>query len=235
LLLTLYARQFAEETRDAVTLALFGEEMSFLRELTQAYLALSQKRGVRWEMVAYSPPRSGKTISKLDLPEGVDEASLENEQVIYSWQEDTLRGWKKGGGSWEVLTRFKITGLDGLPSRTIVGFGIHLWGWTSSIGLRLLSESGLHVLRQPNASQSSKCLVDSSGQLLAEYVPPEGIARRGAIGSQNRRRLYDRSAHIAEDVQLEGKLDWHNRALDDVLDEAVEKCLEQRLQSLLSE
>ena len=67
----------------------------------------------------------------------------------------------------------------------------------------------------------------------ADYLPPLGITRRGAIGSQNRRRTYDRIQDVLDDVFLQEKLPWQNRPLAAVLGEAIQERLQRNLLALL--
>jgi hypothetical protein len=75
--------------------------------------------------------------------------------------------------------------------------------------------------------------VETSEAPLAQYVPPEGIDRRGALGTQTKRRLYDIIQGKVEDFQLHRKRDWTERHLVQLLREITEEHLLQSAQALV--
>ena len=70
---------------------------------------------------------------------------------------------------------------------------------------------------------------------MTAYLPPAGISRRGVIGSQDRRRTYDRVQEVIEDPRLSGRFPWHNRPLAVALGEVLEDQLRRCLLGLLEE
>jgi hypothetical protein len=77
--------------------------------------------------------------------------------------------------------------------------------------------------------------VESSDADLAAYLPPAGISRKGAFGTQDRRRTYDRGLEVLDDVLLGLKVAWQNRPLTEALGEAIEKLLERNLLAIVEE
>ena len=91
------------------------------------------------------------------------------------------------------------------------------------------------MVRGPKQPQPGMCLVEAGDTGLTAYVPPPGITRKGAIGTQDRRRTYDRGARVLDDALLADRVGWHNRSLAAALAEAVASYLQRCLRSLLEE
>src|SRR5262249_32033278 len=92
----------------------------------------------------------------------------------------------------ELLTRRPIMDqaafLEEKPLR-VLGMARGLPG--PAARARFMPEAGLHLFRAVKAQEGGRCLVETSEGPVAQYVPPEGVTRRGAIGTQARRRTYD--------------------------------------------
>ena len=79
------------------------------------------------------------------------------------------------------------------------------------------------------------CLAESNTASLADYLPPAGISRRGAVGTQPRRRTYDRGKETIDDAALSAVLPLLNGPLSAVLAEAVAAHLRRATLGLLEE
>jgi ATP-dependent Clp protease ATP-binding subunit ClpA len=99
---------------------------------------------------------------------------------------------------------------------------------------RLHGEAGVH--RFSDGERSSLCLVEISDASLADYRPPAGIERRGAISDHELRRSYDLARRSLHDPELgSGKnISWLGRRLDTAIASAVEAGLHQALEQVLS-
>jgi hypothetical protein len=234
LLLVLYRREFPEP--DAVTLALFGEDPGWLTELAAAHVAAARQRGLAVEMVAYllpdrtRPPR-GQAAEGSAVP---DEGGEPSRQF---WRENVLLAAASGRTpEREVLVRESVQQVDhflAAPPDRLPGLALRLRG--PGAAPCFAPEQGLHILRSPRLSQPAACLAESSEARLADYLPPPGISRRGAIGTQTRRRTYDRGKEVYEDPLLGKSFPWENRPLGEVVAEAVGANLRRVMLSLLEE
>jgi ATP-dependent Clp protease ATP-binding subunit ClpA len=244
LLMVFYCRQLG--AADQLTLTLFSEDPAFLRELATAYLTVAGRHEMTHESVAYGPPGWGLPTGdprrfKNDLPEGADGESTDD-PTKYSWlpyETDSGPYYRlvmtRGDRKRELLTLKVIKDIWpflGSPWTQVIGLGFPLRG--AAAALRFMPEAGLHSLRSQGKPEC-KCLVETHAEASLFVFPPTGIARRGAIGTQNRRRLYDRVHRAVDDVRLEGNLSWQSGSLVDALDEATEKCMQRSLLSLLEE
>ena len=117
--------------------------------------------------------------------------------------------------------------------RRLVGMALHIQA--EAAAPRLAPEQGVHVLVSPKLPQPARTLVESREAVLASYVPPAGVRRRGAVADANRRRLYDRGKEVVEDAQLGTRTAWQNRSLADVIAGGVEDHLRKQLLRLLDE
>jgi ATP-dependent Clp protease ATP-binding subunit ClpA len=240
LLLTFYCRGFPHP--DRLTLALFSEERDWLFELAAAYVGVARHTQTHVELLAYCPPmtdrrarepaaRADTAALASDLP---DESEVSAEQF---WRQDTLFAAAAGRQpEREVLTRLWPKDIDAFldqPPGRVLGLALNLRGRAAAP--RFAAEQGLHLLRSPKQAQPGKCLVEISEAELTAYLPPAGIARRGTIGTQNRRRSYDRGLQVLDDHVLEKKMPWQSRPLPAVLAEAMEERLRRNLLGLLDE
>src|SRR5262249_1712261 len=135
----------------------------------------------------------------------------------------------------EVLLRERIHNIAAFlaqPPSRLPGLALSLVG--PGAAPRFAPEQGLHIVRGPRHPQPLACLVESSDGGWAAYLPPVGITRRGAIGTQPRRRTYDRGQEALDDAQLEAKVPWED-ALSDALAEAIRQGLRRRMLALLEE
>jgi ATP-dependent Clp protease ATP-binding subunit ClpA len=234
LVLTLYCRQFPASNR--VTLALFSEDRAWLAELAAAYVGAARQLGLVFNVLAYFLPAAGRLPADAGgkAPERGTTDALPPRQY---WRNETLIAAPSGRESErEVLTRDLVKDVDAfladLPQR-LPGLALELHG--TAAAPRFVPEQGLHILRGPKQPQPGVCLLEAGDTALAAYVPPPGITRKGAIGTQDRRRTYDRGLALLDDARLLVRVSWQNRPLAAALAEAIEANLRRCLHSLLQE
>jgi ATP-dependent Clp protease ATP-binding subunit ClpA len=233
LLLSLYCREFPEP--DRVTLALFGEEPGWLVELAGAYVGAAQSMGIAVEMAAYLLPDGAKP-EKADTTDGAPAREGATPPRQY-WLDDRLVAAASGRTpERDVLVRKWVRDAPAFlakPPGRLPGLALGLRG--PGAAPRFAPEAGLHLLRAPRLPQPVACLAEASEARLAEYLPPPGISRRGAIGTQPRRRTYDRIREVLDDALLATTLPWQGRSLADALAAAVAERLRRAMLTLLGE
>jgi ATP-dependent Clp protease ATP-binding subunit ClpA len=238
LLLTFYCRQFPAP--DTLTLALFSEETAWLVELTAAYLEVAREQKLDIRMAAYRPlsaPRAARPAAEKEAAPPADAADEAEEPPPLFWRKDVLIAAATARQpEREVLRREWVedpAAFLGNPPARVLGLALRLRG--PAAAPRFGTEPGLHLARSGKQPQPVKCLVEISEADLAAYLPPAGIARRGALGGQNRRRTYDRVAQAVEDALLNTKVLWQTQALAAVLGQLIEDRLQRNLLALLDE
>ena len=233
LLLLFHCRDF--DRPEAIVLAVFSEQRDALAQLTWAYRDVARQHKLTIDPVAYLLPR-GKPVPAAE-PAKPAAPARENEPPKQFWRQDVLIQPKEGREPERaVLVRERVKDLDELlsdPPAWLLGVGLGLAG--PAAAPRLLAEEGLHAFTGGGNAPPAQCLVESSEKQLGQYLPPAEIARRGMIGSQDRRRTYDRGMEVIDDVLLGERFAWQPRALRDVLAEAVERLLQRRLVGVLEE
>jgi hypothetical protein len=233
-LLTLYCREFPAP--DRVTLALFGEEPGWLVELAGAFVGAARGRGLAVELAAYVLPEKAKAAR--EQPGGADPGREGNgEPPRQFWRQDTLVAAAADRvPEREILERVWVKDPDAFlaaPPARLPGLALRLRG--PGAAPRFAPEHGLHLLRAPRLPQPSACLVEASEARLADYLPPPGVSRRGAVGTQPRRRTYDRGRELLDDALLGTTLPWPNRPLRLALAEAADAHLRRATLALLEE
>jgi hypothetical protein len=94
----------------------------------------------------------------------------------------------------------------------------------------------LHLVRlDETRTVPDKALVETSRRPLHEYLPPEGITRRGAIANQQRRRSCDVPRRLVDDAHLGDKRTYQEDTLAELLYAAMEEFLDLKLKGLLAE
>jgi hypothetical protein len=204
-LLALYFLRFPQP--DSVTLAVYGEEPQRLFELAGAYYQWAVDRGGRVEVWQFLSPRAGR--EKEAVPER--RLVLDSRELFAGAAVVNVRDWDRQAKG--------LTAAHAADARAGV-IGIALFVRAPGAFVRLAPETGLHVFTAPN--RTDRCLVDTSPDAPSAYKPPEGIERRGSIGSQPKRRSYSETQRLAEDPVLGRKLPWPRDALAELLAEALE-------------
>ncbi len=97
---------------------------------------------------------------------------------------------------------------------------------------RLADEDGLHIFTREKSS--TRCLVHTSEARLSDYLPPDRIERRGAIGNQDRRRTYNYNQSFIEDVVLGRRIGWPSHSLEATFFELIDLCFLHRSRTLLA-
>ena len=96
---------------------------------------------------------------------------------------------------------------------------------------RFAAEEGLHVIQ--TTKKTTRALVSASDAVMTEYRAPEGIERRGTIGSQPRRRHYRPEQGTVEDDRL-GSLNLIGKTVAEVIVFCIEETLKLAAREVLS-
>ncbi|HVK09713.1 MAG TPA: AAA family ATPase [Gemmataceae bacterium] len=172
----------------ALTLALFSESRDWLFVLAAAYVEVARGRGLGVTAVQYVVARPAEAPDDLKPPKPPGEP----EEVARAWDKDFLIEVRKGRPLRLTLQRDLLPVPfvpDDLNARAI-GVGLEIAGDETTP--RFATEAGLHVFRllAPPEGVSPDVLVETESGPLDEYLPPEGIERRGGIGARPPRRIY---------------------------------------------
>jgi hypothetical protein len=109
----------------------------------------------------------------------------------------------------------------------VIGLVMHLRG--RLYFARFESESGLHLFQEKNDERA--CLVETARPPLAEYQPPRGIERQGAIKAKSApvRRRFNRGNDTVTDSKL-GERPWRGASFQDCLREVIEESLDRAIE-----
>ncbi len=198
-LLCIYALQFKKP--DYATLAVYGENPKWLFELAEAYCRAANNIG----------------------------ASL---QVFKFASQATDSDQKRGDKSEQQIEMFELLGRPTIKQKVenvkeffasarkeVVGIAL---GISAPLAYpRYEPERGLHLFVEEK--QSTPCLVHTSEAAIAGYQPPAGLERRGSVGAQEKRRLFNQKEFVIEDTALRKKLSWQE------ISEAISGAIEQRI------
>ncbi len=215
LLLTLYLRRF--DKPDAVTLAIYSEQQERLFALAQSYFEIARDRGGQVEVWHILPPSSGRDRNAAPERRMV----LEAREAFAQLETVRVRSWDLERRSWapRSLTVPPRDGVIGLVLAIAAPAGYPFFAM----------ENGLHLFT--SSKSPGRCLVESSTLPMightdgSFYQPPAGIERRGAIGSQGKRRTYLLDAQEAQDLWLNRKFTWDRGELT----QALARMMDQRL------
>jgi hypothetical protein len=213
------------EEPDTVTVAVFSEVPELLSQLAGAYAGVARRLGGSVTVWQWQPPRDGRRQGSSPERRLVVEPPApfggSDSLRVRRWDRDT-KGFAepdRWAASWE--------GVIG------VALEIH-----APAAFPLFSaEDGQH---QFNAARNAgKCLVETSPLPMTGavehsfYMPPAGIERRGAISSQQRRRVYHPERDAVEDLLLGRKVAWNDHSLENLLANLLEECFTHSARSLL--
>jgi ATP-dependent Clp protease ATP-binding subunit ClpA len=201
---------------DQMVLAVFGEKPDLLVLLTAAYFHVLANLGARtrlWQYLPGLPARDGKSVPARRLVN-------DPERLFHQHSKISVRRWDADGKT--LLAPESVDALVG-----VVGCALEIAG--PAIQLRFGGESGLHVFT--DARQDGRCLVDTGPAGIADYQPPAGIDRRGAIAGA-KRRVYHLDRGDVEDLALRQIL--HVSDLRHALEEASDRTLRRRIREMLN-
>jgi ATP-dependent Clp protease ATP-binding subunit ClpA len=234
LLVVFYCRDFT--AADHQTLALFSEDHSWLMDLARGYAGLADMLKMTTEVLAYRLP-GNRPAPEATEPPAAPAAADAGEPQPY-WRGDVLVVPATGRQPpREVLERFRVERVGEFFTEAAPFWlrGLVLEFHGPAAAPRFRSEGGVHVRRSPR-EPAATCLVETWDQGARSYVPPPDITRRGAIGSQDRRRLYDRGRESVEDALLNETYPWpDNEPLRDVLAWMVDASFRHGLSDVLAE
>jgi MoxR-like ATPase len=226
LVLSLYLRQFDEANR--ISLVVFSEDQATVFALAWAYYRLALAARCRASIWQITPPRIDRSAQRteevkkfehlFELPER--RLLLQADDVFTDKPTVSVRIWVP----WRKTFQEEVANVS--RTKGVIGLGLELQG--EAVYPRYAPEEGLHHFQTPR--HSSKALVVTDTNPMTELTFPEGIDRRGAIGSQPRRRLYRLEQGGAEDSRL-GWQNLPNLALEAV----VSHCLESTLKLAAAE
>jgi ATP-dependent Clp protease ATP-binding subunit ClpC len=191
----------------ALTLALFSESRDWLFALTSAYVAVARGRGLDVTAVQYVVAKPAEAPGDLKAPKPPSEP----EEVARAWDKDFLIEVRKGQPIKVTLQRDVLPmpfGREELHDRA-VGVGLEISGPETTP--RFATEAGLHVFRllTPPDGVSPDVLVEAESGPLDEYMPPEGIERRGGTGAQPPRRVYAQDKGRIVDPAHDSSVPWN--------------------------
>ncbi len=181
LLTALYALQFAHP--HALTMGIYGRNKACLYELARMYAAMAAE--LAYGISLYKVVPFGAAAAGPPKPVPLGAPPDETPELV--------------GISIPLPDKF----LEA-EAETPFGFLMEIRG--ENCLLLLKDEVGVHVLHAKDAAD--ECLVHVSDATIAKYVPPEGITRRGAIGRQGKRRVYNLRRRTAEDLVLRITVSW---------------------------
>ena len=216
LILTLYLRRFSQA--DHVSLVVFSEDPDTLMELVRAYFTIagSMARISVWQ---FTPPRTGREAGA-----GPERRQLLTAADAFSGRPTVdVRQWdaERKALKTEVVTVQTMKG--------VIGIGLEIAGRAAFP--RFGAEAGLHVIQ--TTRQTTRALVSASDAPMTEYAPPEGIERRGTIGSQPRRRHYRPEQGTVDDDRL-GLVTGPYRSVAEALPACIEEALKLAAREVLS-
>lgn len=224
LLRELYVLPF--EDADNVTLAIFSEEPESLWALTAAYAEIAIQLRGSYELWQFLPERE-----KRDDPSPERRRVIEPQRAFAGHSMLDVQWWNRRTRSnrGEVVAVKAREGVIGLALRITARYALP----------RFVLEEGLHYFISVKAG--GKCLVETNplpltGSLTGSfYVPPVGIERRGAIGSQVKRRVYQIDRNLVEDMALVRKLTWDGNSLPGLLSDLMEQILRKNAYGILGD
>jgi hypothetical protein len=191
--------------------------------MAAAYVGLAKRENWQAEVRFYRLPKA------IDLP--VPKFKFRDGETR-RWVEDKLVELGASDSRLIALVREAVPDPPAFlaePRADALGFELRFEG--PAVFPRLTGEAGLHQFRKPNGFDN--CLVDASDQ-GADYLPPAGITRRGAIGTQPAQRIYDADAKAAEDLVLKQTVRWGLQPLAEVIGGFVAERLRVTLERLVA-
>jgi ATP-dependent Clp protease ATP-binding subunit ClpA len=231
-LLALYCRRFPQP--DAVTLAIFSEDRNALLELAEAYQAVAQLQPEHTcRFVTYRLPKG----EAAPTPREEESPATAAAPPALRWRDDYLiaPGVGRAAEQGLLIRDWPVAGasLATAPPAHLIGIALRIRG--PAAAPRFGSEIGLHTFVAAKQGKPAKCLVDISDVSLKDYLPPEGITRRGAIGSQEERRTYNRAQQSINDDLLKKRLPWTAGPIAPLLAGLLGELLQRRTLELLEE
>jgi hypothetical protein len=202
-----------------VTLAVFSEQTQWLLDLTGAYYHLGLGQGWQVQLWQFVPRPAAGPGKKTSLARRV---VSDSEKFLNPAGKIWVRPWDERKKQLEKAELVQ-------PLEGVVGAALEIRG--SAVNWRLTGETGLHILQGKN---SGKCLVEAGACSMKEFVPPEGVERRGAIGSQPKRRIYQLERGEVEDLMLRRKFRIRTAELHLLLAEITDQLLQDRIRDMLN-
>jgi ATP-dependent Clp protease ATP-binding subunit ClpA len=220
LVFDLYALNFNDA--DLLTLVVYGEHPESMFLLAEGYFRLARARGFLVSLFALRVlteeiHQRFATDQPNPLPPGeflVGATSDMDRRKLKSYDAAVLRAAPIAEPAPFLAS----------PREGVLGLALRISG---PLAFPLLEpEYGLHAFREHEGRFT--CLVHTTGQdfgATVDYLPPERIDRRGAIGKQSLRRQIDWEREEIDDRRLEIKLRLPSRDLQEVLMQLTQRRL----------
>jgi ATP-dependent Clp protease ATP-binding subunit ClpA len=224
LLRALYVLRFDDP--DRATLAIFSEEPGPLWALTSAYADIVDRLRGTFELWQFLPEHEARD----------EHSSPERRRVIDPHK--TLGGAEHALVQWWDRKKLKDRGEEVVvrSREGVIGMALRIEA-THAFPL-FAAEAGLHQFI--STQMGGKCLVEASELPLCGakentfYLPPAGIERRGAVGSQPKRRVIQVDRGQVEDVHLNRRQSWDGNSLANLVAELMEENLRNNARKLLT-
>lgn len=226
-LITIYGLRFKQANE--ILLAVYGEAAKYLYELAHTYFRMFNDANETVELY--------KVIIKKEDKESKEEKDNKNNK--WSKENKEREDEKEAGESEEdaegkadkdqkkkpaqdnfVLEEVKEPAKYFDKPEKAVGLLFRVTG--TNVYPKYASEADQHIFTENG--NAHKCLVHISESSVKKYRPPENIHRRGSIGNQDKRRLYNHDENYAEDLYLKRRFVM-GRMFKDVLIDAIDETL----------
>jgi ATP-dependent Clp protease ATP-binding subunit ClpC len=217
-LLALYLQRF--ENPDDVILVLFSEHPEVLVSLAETYFRIVNATKGKAEVWQFLPGHGKGENLPLARRLVLDASTL-----FYEASDIRTRAYDN------VARSLGAEAIVAKPWNGVVGLALVNHGLGALP--RFAGEAGLHVFR--TSQGNSACLVDTSEREWRDYTPPAGMDRRGKIGRQERRRVYELEKGTFEDMRIPGKHYATADSLADALTLLLEACLARNVQAILDQ
>ncbi|MCI0486711.1 MAG: AAA family ATPase [Blastocatellia bacterium] len=204
LLLSIYSLQF--DRPDYITLAVYGENLKWLFDLSHVYFTIARASGANPEVFKFKSYQP-----KGDKSEQVETFKLLGRAVIKEKVAEP--------GEFLSASRLGVVGI-------ILGISAH------NAFPRYEPERGLHLYTEEKKTHG--CLVHTSETPSAEYKPLAELEKRGAIALQDRRRSFNHEEMMIDDAALKKKLPWRYTDTIEIMRRAIELRLIEEATSILA-
>src|SRR5262249_24549326 len=200
-LLSMFRLRFRQP--DAVALAVYGENVEWLFELSKSYYEIACERSASLDVFEFA------ALSNEELEE-IKHQETEKHKIQLLLGRQTIR-----------RAIIKPEEFFASPRPQTVGIILHING--NLAFPRFEPERGVHSLIREK--HNHKNLVHTSEVGVKDNLPPAGIEKRGSINHQEKRRDYNRDEGKIEDIVTKERYALDKDNLKDVLRYAIEQRL----------
>jgi hypothetical protein len=234
--------------RRQLTIAVFGERLSRVCELAQAYEQVCRKHGanVRGYWLKMHRPDLDRPLPRSGTRENSGSGTRESSDSRSGIRENSARSTPsrqipamrlKSRKAHDADTPRKV--LDAYcppasvfypPAEDVVGLALQIGGDRATALLE--TEAGKHEFL-PSAGHKETLHVETVDGILIQYEPPADVGRRGSMSDLRLRRTYDLGGGRFVDPLLAANTPSAARSVGEAVSQAVEACLQQRTWALL--